>query len=451
MCCDSMSSQQSLLVMRKPVIKVVASQPVLLERVQGILRGIDAVEVKDSEIAPDVICLGADGCLDAADLDTAKAMGGGSRIPMALITWNGSETLAMQAMHHGMKEYLRGNGSREEIASVLLSMCAMHAAELQLAAGELLVGQSAAIRTARAYIEKVAKTSTTVLITGETGTGKEVIAELIHHNSPRAHKPLICVNCAAIPDSLLESELFGYERGAFTGAHTAHDGKFQLADGGTVLLDEIGDMTPYAQAKILRIIENREVQRLGSKKSQRVDVRILAATNRDLEHARESFRWDLFFRLNVARIHLPPLRERKDDLLMLANHFRVGFNRSFGRGTLGFTRRAEQAILGHDWPGNVRELKNMIEAAFINVDQHCEWIEMPELFCRALEQRDEVGAAEVDRILAALSQTHFNKTKAAQLLQCSRMTLYRKMERYGIAGADNGSVSANSPILRQSF
>lgn len=431
--------------MQKPIIHVVARDPVMRDRVLNVLHGLDAIK-EDSTRTPDLICLGCDGSLPAEDVETAKSMGGGSGIPIALLAWNGSEELAIQAMRHGIRQYLRGNSSREEIASVLLSMWHPVTCEPQLAAGDLLVGQSTGIRAAKAYIERVAKTSSNVLITGETGTGKELIAELIHRNSPRAHKPLVCINCAAIPDTLLESELFGYERGAFTGAQRAQDGKFQLADGGTVFLDEIGDMTPYAQAKILRIIENHEVHRLGSRRPQRVDFRILAATNRDLESgsARESFRWDLFFRLNVARIHLPPLRERKDDLLLLANHFRLGFNRSFGKETRGFTQRAEQAILGHDWPGNVRELKNMIEVAFINLEPPCEWIDLPELFCRAVERKDEVGTAEVERILAALSQTHFNKTKAAQMLRWSRMTLYRKMVRYGIVDAAIRSDSARA-------
>jgi len=319
-----------------------------------------------------------------------------------------------------------------------------------LAGSELLVGNSESMQKIKAYLVRLSRTSSNVLVTGETGTGKELIAQLIHRNSWRRDNPLVCINCAAIPDTLLESELFGYERGAFTGAYASRNGNLKEADGGTLFLDEIGDMSPYAQAKVLRAIETGEVQRLGSNKTQHIDIRIVAATNRDLERLSqdERFRSDLFFRLNVARIHIPPLRERPEDILPLAEHFREQFNRLFGRATTAFTDRSLQALFQHRWPGNVRELKDMVEAAFINSDPETPLLEMPELFCRAVQGSGRKAISEMDLILNALSTTHWNKSRAAEILHWSRMTLYRKMERYGIA-EDNQLENSNEiqPVL----
>jgi DNA-binding NtrC family response regulator len=409
-------------------------------RLARLLGEIKWIEIGDHGV-PDVICIGCESQFPEGDLRTARAHQGALCPPVLLITWQGSEELAVRAFRAGVNEYVRGESAPEQIATLLHGML-RRVVERPLAAGDLLVGESAAIRSTRSYIDRVAKTECKLLIMGETGTGKEVVANLIHRNSPRAHKPLICINCAAIPDSLLESELFGFERGAFTGATSSQPGKLKLADGGTVLFDEIGDMTPYAQAKILRVIESCEIQRLGSTRPEKVDLRILAATHCELEdaEAHPSFRRDLYFRLSVARITLPPLRERKDDLLPLAGHFRVEYNRLMGRETVGFSPEAEAAILRHDWPGNVRELKNIIEAAFINLDARSRWVELPEFFCRALESRRPGGQSEVARILAALAETHWNKSKAAEALRCSRMTLYRRMERYGIEERDTLAV-----------
>ncbi len=271
-----------------------------------------------------------------------------------------------------------------------------------------------------------------VLITGETGTGKELAADLIHRRSSRAGKPFVAINCAAIPDSLLESELFGFERGAFTGAHTAQEGKLKLADGGTVFLDEIGDLSPYAQAKILRAIETGEIQRLGGRQARQIDVRVIAATNRNLE-SDSTFRRDLYFRLNVARIHLPPLRERKEDILPLAEAFRIEFDRKFGCVSRSFVSRARELMLAHNWPGNVRELRNIIEAAFIDPGPNAEGdVDLPSQFRKAVQGS---SGGELERILLALSQTEWNRGLAAKELNWSRMTLYRKMSRYGITRA----------------
>ena len=249
-----------------------------------------------------------------------------------------------------------------------------------------MLGKSLCMQALRGYIAKVASTDSNVLLTGETGTGKELAAELIHRSSRRRQSPFVCINCAAIPDTLLESELFGYERGAFTGAHAFKEGTLKLADGGSVFFDEIGDMSLYAQAKILRAIESKEVHRLGGKASIPLNVRLIAATNQDLERlvAEGKFRTDLYFRLNVARIHLPPLRDHKEDIPPLCEHHIRELNRQFGLEVEGFSEEAFAYVLRYNWPGNVRELKNFIEATFVNLpSRRISLMDLPDHFTGA--------------------------------------------------------------------
>jgi len=302
--------------------------------------------------------------------------------------------------------------------------------------GDLFIGNSLSVKQIKSYIKRVAATDSSILITGETGTGKEVVASLIVKNSSRGQKPFVCVNCAAIPDSLLESELFGYERGAFTGAVSSRRGKLELANGGTVFLDEIGDMSPYAQAKILRVIESKEVQRLGGKKDVSLDIRFIAASNRDLDSMStdDRFRKDLYFRLNVARVHIPPLRERRSDLSLLFDHFIQEFNGRFRREIEGFTQNSLQSLLNYDWPGNVRELRNLVEACFLNLPRRrVVVLDLPDQIRKRLAPCANVANDERERLLTALSSTHWNKSEAARQLHWSRMTLYRKMVKYQIA------------------
>ncbi|MBI2943243.1 MAG: sigma 54-interacting transcriptional regulator [Candidatus Wallbacteria bacterium] len=318
--------------------------------------------------------------------------------------------------------------------------------------GELLeerytpVGTSPLFREILTTVAKVAGTRSTVLIRGESGTGKEVVARAIHRQSKRSSRPLVAVNCAALSESLLESELFGHEKGAFTGADRLKKGKFELADSGTIFLDEIGCMSPQLQTKLLRVLQEREVDRLGSDRPIPVDVRVIAATNTDLEAAIRvgRFREDLFYRLNVISITLPPLRARPEDIPTLAAHFVERYNRETSRNIRGLAPAALDALMRYDFPGNVRELENLIERAVVLEDD--EWIQ-PERFPigprpppagsasdAGPEPSPMIALAEMERrhILAVLERCGWKKTKACSVLEISRPTLDRKLAGYGV-------------------
>ncbi len=294
------------------------------------------------------------------------------------------------------------------------------------------VGTSAAWREVIRRAVQVASTETTTCLQGESGTGKEVIARLIHQRSPRCRGPFIAINCAALPEPLLESELFGFERGAFTGALQSKPGQIELAAGGVLFLDEITEMTPAAQAKFLRVLQEREFLRLGGTQPVRVDVRVIAATNRDLDDAvaQGDFRADLYYRLNVFDIHIPPLRERPDDILPLA----ADFLRELTGATVELTREAMQALRRHDWPGNVRELRNVLERALIMCDGRC--IEAEHLSLRArkdvpLSSSTDLGTLEKKAIERAMRAADGNKVRAARQLGISRMQLYTRLRKFG--------------------
>jgi DNA-binding NtrC family response regulator len=296
-----------------------------------------------------------------------------------------------------------------------------------------MIGASPSILRIKSYIPKLAMTDSTVLITGETGTGKELVAASLHRNSPRKHQPFVCLNCAAVPESLLESELFGHEKGAFTGAEGRREGKLKAADGGSLFLDEIGDMSLCTQAKILRAIEAKEVYRLGGHGSVPLNIRFIAATNHNLEElvSEGKFRKDLYFRVNVARIHLLPLRERIEDLPLIIAHYIRELNLRFRREVQGVTEEALDHLLRYPWPGNVRELKNLLEAVFIDLTSSMiTHMDLPPHLraCSASAKSERRG--EQDRLLSALFSTNWNKRKAAEDLQWSRMKLYRKMAKY---------------------
>jgi Nif-specific regulatory protein len=307
------------------------------------------------------------------------------------------------------------------------------------------IGQSSKIAELRGAIERVAKTELAVLILGENGTGKEVVAQLIHYLSPRRDQVLVTVNCAAITETLLESELFGHEKGAFTDAHEARQGKFELADGGTLFLDEIGDMSLSGQAKLLRVLEEKIVVRVGGSRSISTDVRVLAATNQDLAELvrQKRFREDLFFRLNVVGLTLPPLRERGEDVLLLARHFLTDFCARSRRDPPSISAAAEQALLKHPWPGNIRELRNMMER--IAYLQEGNTVELSDL-AFVMSARDDksdmltydgslsdaTGEFQRQFIMRRIEQARGNMTEAAGQLGLHRSNLYRKMRQLGM-------------------
>jgi DNA-binding NtrC family response regulator len=298
---------------------------------------------------------------------------------------------------------------------------------------ETIVGVSPTIVALRAYLPKVARSSATVLITGSTGSGKERIAQAIHELGPRAERPFVALNCAALPDGLVESELFGHERGAFTGAVTASVGHVARADGGTLFMDEIGEMSAHAQAKLLRVLETRKVQPVGAGRAVPVDVRFIAATNRPLESlvADGAFRTDLYYRLNVARLSLPPLKERREDIPLLLDHA-IGHLNARDRCSVGRPDpELLRCLVAYEWPGNVRELNNLVESIFIDPPQGPIGLaHLPPTFREMFARYRTSVASERDQLVLALQQTNWNKVQAARHLKWSRMTLYRRLAKY---------------------
>jgi len=306
-----------------------------------------------------------------------------------------------------------------------------------------LIGTSGPMRRVFEQIAQVVGTGATVLIRGESGTGKELIAHALHHHSPRAGKPFVRVNCAALPETLVESELFGYERGAFTGAQARRKGRFELADGGTLFLDEIGELSPSTQAKLLRVIQEREFERLGGTATIPVDVRLITATNKNLESAlgAGSFREDLYYRLNVFAICVPPLRERKSDVLLLADHFLEKYARLHGRSIKRISTPAIDMLVSYHWPGNVRELENTIERAVLVADgdvihgHHLSPILQTAEASGTVVSGSLAEAVEVfesNLIQDALKTTRGNRARAARLLSSTERIVNYKIRRYGI-------------------
>ena len=305
-----------------------------------------------------------------------------------------------------------------------------------------MVGESQALRTLIEQIRQVAPSQGRVLVTGENGAGKDLVAHAIHRLSKRASGPFVKINCAAIPHDLVESELFGYERGAFTGAMQAKKGRLELADGGTLFLDEIGDLSLDAQAKLLRVIETGEVERVGGTRTQTVDVRIIAATNKDLAAAIESgdFRQDLYYRLNVLPLHVGPLRERRGDIPLLAAHFLHACCAAEGKAPKRLGPEAERVLAAYHWPGNVRELRNLMERAAILVpgdevraEDLAPWLERARERDDAVGLRGEIERREIDAVRKALESANWNVTQAAAGLGIDRTNLHRKMRKYGIS------------------
>jgi DNA-binding NtrC family response regulator len=382
-----------------------------------------------------------------------------SELQVIMMTAYGSVETAVEAMKLGAYNYvskpinldeLMLNISRALEGYHLLAENRYLKEELGEKFGELkIIGKSKPIQEVLSTITRVAKTKSTVLIRGETGTGKELMARTIHELSDRSDKRFIPVSCAALAESLLESELFGHDKGAFTGAIGKREGRFELADGGTLFLDEVGDIQLETQVKILRVIESQQFERLGGEETLKVDVRIIAATNQDLENKikEKSFRDDLYYRLNVISVFIPPLRERKEDILLLVDHFIKKANHKCGRNIQGITPQVKDLILNYSWPGNVRELENVIERGVVL--SRSEVIDKNDLpyFGLTVAGADvssiaeQLSLKEVEKghILKVIKQTGWNLNKTAEILGIHRNTLRLKMKEYNIERSTNGT------------
>jgi two-component system response regulator AtoC len=386
------------------------------------------------------------------------AQASGITVPIILMTAYGTTETAIQAMKLGAFDYVLKPFNIEELLLTLKKAVDMEKLADQVAAlrqelsaqlpAEEMIGRSPVMQELYKSIGKVAASNVTVLILGESGTGKELVARSIHRNSNRHRGPFVKINCAAIPENLLESELFGYEKGAFTGALTRKLGKFELAHGGTILLDEISEIKPATQAKLLRVLQEKEFERVGGTETIRVDVRILAATNKNLEEmVREGvFREDLFFRLNVVSIVVPPLRERKEDIPLLVTYFLQQYTAELQKEVRGVSPEALRLLEEYDWPGNVRELKNVCERAVVMAAGP---VILPEdlPFPLQPEGKELVSShpwarmslkeivADVERqvILRALRDNNWNRSRTAAALGINRRSLYAKMKELGLS------------------
>jgi two-component system response regulator AtoC len=473
----------------KPRVLIIEDEATLAAAIEGYLRrqgatthifaAAEAALGALVEVAPDVVLVdlhlpGMDGlaALQAIRAERPEAQ-------VVVMTAYSSVPTAVAAIKAGAADYLTKPLDLEELWLVVQRAC-----ESQRVRGELaylrersghsapvesLLGRSPAMDTVRQRIQQVARADhsgdagPTVLVSGETGTGKELVARAVHAAGPRAGGPFVEINCAAIPAALLEGELFGFEKGAYTDARASKPGLFEAADGGTLFLDEIAMLDPGLQAKLLRVIEDRTVRRLGALSGRRVDVRIVAATNRDLEvAAREgAFRQDLLYRLRVLTVDLPPLRARGDDVLLLADHFLTGIRQRYGLGEMGFSPTARQALRAYPWPGNVRELMNVIErAALLNPARTLE----PEHLGLRVESaspvtigpdggvqvefdRGGINLEAVERALIerALIHTRWNRTRAAELLGLTKETLRYRIEKFHLGPAADGGTAAGRP------
>jgi len=417
------------------------------------------VELQPDVVLLDVLMPGLDG-LEVLE----RLKSGDPGTPVIMLTATKTVKTAVTAMKLGAFDYVTKPFDVEELLLIIerATRDAAREAELESLRWEVgrrynpsnIIGNNVRMQQIFRTIGIVAPLKTTVLITGESGTGKELIAKAIHYQSPRAERPLVTLNCAAIPENLLESELFGHERGSFTDAIARKLGQFELADQGSIFLDEIGEMAPSLQAKLLRVIEQGELMRVGGKQAIHIDVRIIAATNRDLEKAMRdgSFRPDLFYRLNVVSMHLPPLRERPEDLPLLIKHFVTAKSQQIGIPEKRISPEAVDAMLRYSWPGNVREIENVIERILvlsdhdpIDADDLPEQVRLGRVESSSIQQQvlrqqktltDAVDEFEREIIQAALQHVDFNQTRAADLLGTTRRILKYRMDKLGIAADD---------------
>jgi DNA-binding NtrC family response regulator len=381
-----------------------------------------------------------------------------SLTPVVLMTAFGSVESAVEAMKNGASDFLPKPFSLDHLMTVInkaLEVRALRAENLELreALGhryefDSIIGRSAPMRDIFATIARVAPTRATVLLAGESGVGKDMIARAIHHHSPRKDRPFVKINCTALPENLMESELFGYEKGAFTGANTTKPGKFEQADTGTVFLDEIGDVPASVQVKLLRILQEREFERLGSNKTRHIDVRVLAATNVDLRAALENgtFREDLYYRLNVMPMNIPPLRERKEDIPALAEHFVARLAIDMGSRARSIGSSGMQKLIAYHWPGNVRELENVLERSLVMAERDVLEAEDVRLDMSPRARPSNSQASyfvpdgmtldeyEQSIIKEALKRANGNKSQAARLLGLTRNALRYRLSQMGMEG-----------------
>ena len=409
--------------------------------------GPQAVEIIEKEepgiVIADLVMPGMDGIelmKRAKEIDPS--------IEVIIITAYASISTAIAAMKEGAYDYIEKPFCPER-AELLIEKLAEHqklveenlSLRLRLEDHyrfENIIAKSSKMQRVIEVIKIVAKSNATVLITGESGTGKELVARAIHSQSHRRGKPFVAVSCAALPESLLESELFGHEKGSFTGAYAQKKGRFEFASGGTLFLDEVGEMSANIQVHLLRVLEEKEFTRVGGNQPIKVDVRVVSATNKDLKQAVASgeFREDLYYRLNVVTIELPPLRERKEDIPLLAEHFLNDFALENQKRITGFSPEATESLLAYDWPGNVRELENAIERAVILAkDSIITVAELPQenmSLGRSRSVGKNLKEMEKSHIMDVLSETGGNYSEAARVLGITRMTLYNKVKEYGL-------------------
>lgn len=371
-------------------------------------------------------------------------------IPVIIISGHGTISATVECIKLGAFDFIEKPISIEKIISTVKN--AIKFRELQAEKSYIwkeykLIGESQVIKSILNVIDKISDNPSTVLITGENGVGKEVVARLIHYKSPRKNEQFIAINCAAIPETLLESELFGYERGAFTGAVSSKKGKIELADKGTLFLDEIGDLPLTLQPKLLRVLQDRVVQRLGSNKDISVDIRLICSTNKDLKQLIKEgkFREDLFYRINVIPIHIPPLRERKEDIIAIANYYLDEFSKSYGKKASSFDENVINAFLEYHWPGNVRELKNIVERLVIMSQENQITLDdiqkyTPEIISKELKididitlpYKEAKERFEKMYFSKMLEKAGGNISKLSELTQLDRTYLYRKLESLNI-------------------
>jgi len=363
--------------------------------------------------------------------------------PVVLLTAYGTIQNAVDAMRLGAFDYLLKPFDSESLETVVRRALGSSRGSYDRASHDIITQDPDFIMLLE-RASQAASSTATILIEAESGTGKELVARMIHRGSPRASGPFVAVNCAALPENLLESELFGFEKGSFTGASASKPGKFELANHGTLLLDEIGEMAPILQAKLLRVLQEREVDRIGGKEPVRIDVRVIATTNRNLLSLVRAgqFREDLYYRLNVVCLEIPPLRKRKDDIPLLVNFFCDRYGKEFGKGGIGCAPEALELMIGHSWPGNVRELENTVQRA-VALSNGSE-IAVKDLVLRNEDAHEEAGSApalaagttvrEMERLLICktLEDTSGNRTKAARLLGISLRTLRNKLNEFGL-------------------